>query len=1032
MNCERGKRWQHLSISSKFRLVFILLLLLLLLIATTGLLTAQRVRRSEAEIDTSRNIAEKVLEMDRGMERAYRLHGDFFLTYQHIGLQKAHELYAQPSIREIAKVIGASTDLHRRLFVERAVAIDPSRQKDVNLYLASARRFAETSIQSYELLTERAAPQRGLEALLESQQQQININLPMSSNELRTLFQSALDHYREYLVHRQRPHMQSSQNFFALLHALAEHSTTLTAEQRAIVLKGIDNHQRLVEQLLAVDLQLATKMLDFHLQRQTVAPISAALIELTQQQASMAKQQIDNVHHISVIVISGATTLALLILLYIARTIHRSIICNVINLAKAAGEFQDGNLDARVPVGGQDELGRLAVSFNAMAAHLKDLIEHLEQQVVRRTQALAQSEERFRQLVADLPSIAVQGYDQDLNVVYWNRTSETLFGYHATEALGQRMLARMISHDQQDQLFQALKTRQEQDLALSSGEMVMQHKDGHDVPIHAAFVRQEESNGRTIVYCIGIDLAELKRTQARANTSEILYRQLFDHSSSGVVVYEPTADGDDFIIRDLNLASERIERRPRQEVLGRLVSEVFPGLEKVGLIDAFREVHRTGWPLHPPPFYYQDRQVRGWRENRVYRLPSGEIVAVYDDITGQKTAEAEKQALAQSLQRAQKMEALGLMAGGIAHDLNNTLSAIVGYPELLLAQLPHDSPLRKPLGTIREAGERAAAVVADLLTIARGVASTREVVDLNGLVKDWLASEELAAVRQRYPHCKLVCTLSEEPVWASCSLVHIRKCLSNLVGNALESIQGTGTIALATAIVKAPQESAGHDGLLQGPCAVITVTDHGPKIAEKDLNHLFEPFYIKRAMGKTSGTGLGLSVVWNTMKDHGGLAAVTSTEQETTCTLYLPLETARQTAAGENQPTIELRAGGETILVVDDEPHQRELMREMLGHYGYTVICCNSGEEAITYLRDRHADLLILDMVMNPGINGRQTYEEVLKTTPNQKAIIVSGFSESDDVRATLQMGASDFLKKPYTMLDLARAVKRAVSGNGN
>jgi CheY-like chemotaxis protein len=249
----------------------------------------------------------------------------------------------------------------------------------------------------------------------------------------------------------------------------------------------------------------------------------------------------------------------------------------------------------------------------------------------------------------------------------------------------------------------------------------------------------------------------------------------------------------------------------------------------------------------------------------------------------------------------------------------------------------------------------------------------------------------------------------------------------NLLTNCAESISQSGSVRLTTFGQVPDQELANRLDLEMVLHTVLRVSDSGPCIPETDLNHIFEPFYTKRAMGKKSGTGLGLSVVWNTLKDHAGAVAAASTDKGTRFDLYFPACAETVTTPAMHRHTQDLRGDGETILVIDDELHQCHLARKILEYYGYEVAYKNSGEEAIEYLTSHQADLLILDMIMAPGINGRQTYAEILKIHPEQRAIIASGFSESEDVKATLRMGAGTFIKKPYTMKELALAVRNAL-----
>jgi CheY-like chemotaxis protein len=177
-------------------------------------------------------------------------------------------------------------------------------------------------------------------------------------------------------------------------------------------------------------------------------------------------------------------------------------------------------------------------------------------------------------------------------------------------------------------------------------------------------------------------------------------------------------------------------------------------------------------------------------------------------------------------------------------------------------------------------------------------------------------------------------------------------------------------------------------------------------------------------MGR-SGTGLGLTIVWNTVQDHDGYINVRSGEEGTIFELYFPITRDDVTAEEKEIPLENYIGRGERIIVVDDEENQREIACRLLTKLGYSSEAISSGEEAIEYLKEHSADLIVLDMIMPKGINGRETYEEIIKLCPNQKAIIASGFSESEDVKATQKLGAGQYVKKPYTLQKMGIAIKR-------
>jgi two-component system cell cycle sensor histidine kinase/response regulator CckA len=246
----------------------------------------------------------------------------------------------------------------------------------------------------------------------------------------------------------------------------------------------------------------------------------------------------------------------------------------------------------------------------------------------------------------------------------------------------------------------------------------------------------------------------------------------------------------------------------------------------------------------------------------------------------------------------------------------------------------------------------------------------------------------------------------------------------NLLSNAAEAMPTGGTIIIRTRSVYVDRPLKGYDTIEEGDYAALEVQDAGIGIAEADLGLIYEPFYTKKAMGK-SGTGLGMSVVWGTVKDHRGYVEVQSVEGKgTTFTLYFPV--TRETAdLPERRPDLDDYLGhGETILVVDDIREQRDIASGMLSKLGYTVATVASGEDAIVWLEDHCVDLLILDMIMEPGIDGLETYRRICETHPGQQAIIASGYSETGRVREAQRLGAGTYIKKPYTLEKIGMAVR--------
>ncbi len=401
-------------------------------------------------------------------------------------------------------------------------------------------------------------------------------------------------------------------------------------------------------------------------------------------------------------------------------------------------------------------------------------------------------------------------------------------------------------------------------------------------------------------------------------------------------------------------------------------------------------------------------------------LPDGWRMLTYFDITELKKTQ-------EKLGQSQKMEAIGIMAGGVAHDLNNILSGIVGYPDLLLMNLPQDSKMRKPLGLIKESGQRASEVVADLLTVARGVAASREVNSLNTLIIEYLNSAEGEQMLSLHPEVQIKTDLAHDLLNISCSAVHIKKCFMNLLINGAEAINGPGIIRIETRNQYIEKPVAENQYIATGEYAVVRVADSGQGIVEKDIQHIFEPFYSKKIMGR-SGTGLGLAIVWNTVQEHEGAITVSSSKKGTEFELYFPITREKLNVKEGGVELVQLQGHGEHILIVDDERQQRDIGSQMLSALGYKVETVSSGEEALAFIQNQAVDLLILDMVMDPGINGCQTYEKIIAVQPQQRAVIASGFSENEEVKKAQALGVGNFIRKPYTIEQIGLAVKKGLS----
>ena len=417
-----------------------------------------------------------------------------------------------------------------------------------------------------------------------------------------------------------------------------------------------------------------------------------------------------------------------------------------------------------------------------------------------------------------------------------------------------------------------------------------------------------------------------------------------------------------------------------------------------------------------------------WAESTVSFIRDQEgrpvgVLGVSRDISERKRIAKEAEEFAAQRQRAQKMEALGNLAAGVAHDLNNILSGIVSYPDLLLFELPEDSPLRQNVINIQKSGQKAAAIVQDLLTLARRGINETLIVNINEIISDYLNSPEHIALAGRHPNVRFEIDQSDDLMNIKGSPVHLSKVIMNLVSNAAEAMPAGGKVRITTENVYLDTPKNGFERIPEGEYVLFNVLDEGIGIPESDLKHIFDPFYSKKRM-KKSGSGLGTTIIWASVKDHNGFVDLYSFEGEgTRFDVYLPA-TREELHIESRRPVVEDFLGNERILVVDDVEDQREIAEKLLSKLGYDVVSVSSGEKAVEHLRTRPVDLLVLDMIMPGGMDGLETYRRIIADHPGQKAIVTSGYSESDRVKDLLQLGAGAYVRKPYTLESIGSAVR--------
>ena len=638
----------------------------------------------------------------------------------------------------------------------------------------------------------------------------------------------------------------------------------------------------------------------------------------------------------------------------------------------------------------------------------------------RSEEALRASEGKLNAILRSVSDSMVM-IDRELNIIWCNDKAKNGF---SPDCAGSKCHEVLCGRQWPCEPYPCYAVRTFRDGNIHSSDAVLTNRDGQDVSFHCvANVALRDADGNpTAVLTILRDITDRKRAENALMESERKYRTLFEDSLEAMSV----SRGGRMI--DVNPAWLALHGYAHKaEILGRDVMEFIHPEDRPILAG-----RRESWPHHDLRSY-QIRDIRRDGDivdievcaSRISLAGKEAILTTLRDVTEKKRSERERKALEERLARSEKMEALGTLAGGVAHDLNNILGGMVGYPDLLLMELPEDSPLRRGIVTIKHSGEKAAAIVQDLLTLARRGVPVMEPVGLNRIITDYLRSPEFQRLRSFHPGIRIETDLAEELLPIQGSSVHLSKAVMNLVSNAAEAMPCGGVIRIETSNQYVDKIIRGYDQVSEGEYIVLKISDAGVGIAQKDIRKIFEPFYTKKIMGR-SGTGLGMAVVWGTVKDHKGYIDIESVEgRGTSFILYFPVSRSVVKSGDRKIPIEDYLAKGETILVVDDVAEQRELASAMLRKLGYTTETLASGEEAVEYLKNKPASLVILDMIMEPGIDGLETYRKIREHRPGQKAIIVSGFAETDRVKEAQKLGAGQYLKKPYTLEKIAMAVRR-------
>ena len=509
---------------------------------------------------------------------------------------------------------------------------------------------------------------------------------------------------------------------------------------------------------------------------------------------------------------------------------------------------------------------------------------------------------------------------------------------------------------------------------------------------------------------------ERKRIDEERRGQQEFLRQVIDLNPN--LIFVKDWDGRFTLV---NRALAELYGTSPDDLVGRRDSDFNPNTEEVEqFLRDDREAMTSGRPKFILEETNTDARTGRRRWFQVIKVPlrsaDGEpqVLGVATEITHRKELESQ-------LRQAQKMEAVGQLAGGIAHDFNNVLTAVLGYTRLLLKDTTLPQQARGDVEEIEQAARRAASLTQQLLAFSRKQMLQLTILDLNEVVQG------MRSLLRRLigEHITLVATLDPQPMLVRADLGQLQQVIVNLSVNARDAMPAGGIVTIATAAVElGPSFVVARPGSQPGPHILLQVSDTGMGMDAETRGRVFEPFFTTKAVGK--GSGLGLATVYGIVKQSGGYIDVSSEPtQGSVFTVYLPRVMEGAPTPQDLQPAEPAGAGGETVLLVEDEPGVRSLARRALQRFGYRVLEAGNGQEALMVARrfESAIDLLLTDVVM-PEMGGRELALVLKRERPTTRVLYTSGYPDTAGLQEEVQEAAVAYLPKPYTPEELARKVR--------
>ncbi len=648
----------------------------------------------------------------------------------------------------------------------------------------------------------------------------------------------------------------------------------------------------------------------------------------------------------------------------------------------------------------------------------------------RTREALLESEARHRMILMSVGD-GVLVTDSQGRVTMLNPVAETLTGWRQDEAVGRSIeeVFRIINEETRASVESPVpKVLREGRIIGLANHTLLIAKDGAEFPIadSGAPIRTPDGAISGVVLVFRDQRAE-RAADEFLRRSEQQFRDLFTRMLEGFALHEIICDETgrptDYRFLQVNPAFEHMTGLSASAIVGRTVREVMPGIES-HWIDTYGEVALTGRPIQLEN--YTKELDRHYRISAFCPSP-GQFAVSFEDITSVKRAEAEKEQLQAQLLQAQKMEAIGRLAGGVAHDFNNMLSIILGYGDMLLEAAPPDHPFRESLKEVVDAGMRAKSLTRQLLAYGRKQMLEMKTAGLNQIIRNF----EKLLRRTIGEDIRMQLMLSPEDIPVRVDIPQMEQVLMNLAVNARDAMPEGGVLTIETDINVLDEAYAKEKpGVSPGTYAMMAISDNGCGMDPETQAKIFDPFFTTKDMDK--GTGLGLSMVYGIVKQHGGNVWVYSEPgQGSTFKIYLPVASKTPSVEVEIPETAPAPVSDTTVLVVEDEPTVRRLVCTMLKKGGFHVLEADGAPAAIE-LADNykgHIHLVLSDVVM-PEMKGNELAQRIVALHPEAKALFMSGYTENVIFRQGILDRGVQFIQKPFSAKGLREKVQKAITNS--